>query len=96
MDPGAGDGHSEAFPVGGPALSPFRRGIGFLEDSSVRRISEERPWSNRLVDLVIEFVAHTQRNEGLGESGCGNRKSQADDEYRTHGSGFSLCATGAT
>jgi hypothetical protein len=82
MDPGAGDGHPEAFAVSRPVLSPFRRRIGFLEDPGVHRISGKRQGANRLPDLVIEFVAQTQRREGLSESGYGNRKDYADDEYR--------------
>jgi hypothetical protein len=55
-----------------------------LKDSGVRRIPEERQWTNRLPDLVIQFVAHTQRNDGPGESGHGNCEGQADAQYQTH------------
>src|ERR1035437_4303921 len=81
MDPGAGDGGSEALPVAGPALSPSWRRIGFLEDCGVRRIPDERERTNGLLDMEAEFVGHSQCSGRLSESRYGNRKDYGDDEH---------------
>jgi hypothetical protein len=51
-----------------------------LQDSGVRHIAEERPWTNRLVELVVELTADIQRRERLRDSYQGDRNDNAEDD----------------